>query len=385
MSAPPRDRPLFVLALAAALGGAFGGFVVHAPNRVADGVGLSLAEAPGPYGALVMTLVALMGALAFVKDERVRSRAALAVGLALALACLAAAGAFAARLAEGAKPAARTSLGPAFWIMLCAALAGVSTALRRLRPPRPAGAAVWAALALGACALAALGARDRLALAQAYMQRRAEFWSALSTHMALAGASVGAAAVASVGLAALALRRPAARDALFQTLGVLQTLPSLALFGALIAPLTALAARFPKLAEWGVAGVGATPALIALTLYALGPLTRGFVVALEGVAADVKEAGRGLGFGARSLLASVELPLAAPALISALRVASAQAIGLAAVAALIGAGGLGVFIFEGIGRYAPDLVLLGALPVVGLALAVDAGFAAAIAAARGRL
>ena len=103
-----------------------------------------------------------------------------------------------------------------------------------------------------------------------------------------------------------------------------------------------------------------------------------------GAAPEPKEAATGLGFSPRQLFFSVELPLASPALISGLRVVI-QAIGLATVAALIGAGGLGVFVFQGIGQYALDLVLLGAIPVILLALAADLFFQMLLAAARRRL
>ncbi len=96
----------------------------------------------------------------------------------------------------------------------------------------------------------------------------------------------------------------------------------------------------------------------------------------------MKDAAIGMGFDARALFLSVELPLALPALISGLRVVAIQAIGLAAVAALIGAGGLGVFVFQGIGQYALELVLLGAIPIILLALAADFLFQMLLAAAR---
>jgi osmoprotectant transport system permease protein len=168
-------------------------------------------------------------------------------------------------------------------------------------------------------------------------------------------------------------------------LEIIQTIPSIALFGALIAPLSALGARFPFIREAGVAGTGPAPAIIALTLYSLAPLVRIFVTGLSEVAPEPKEAALGLGFDRRQLFLAVELPLAAPALISGLRVVVIQAIGLATVAALIGAGGLGVFVFQGIGQYALDLVLLGAIPVILLALAADLSFQLLLASARRRL
>jgi osmoprotectant transport system permease protein len=163
-------------------------------------------------------------------------------------------------------------------------------------------------------------------------------------------------------------------NAVLASLAILQTVPSIALFGVLIAPLSRLGEHFPFFPRIGISGTGAAPAIIALILYSLLPLVRSFHAGLSGVAPDVKEAAAALGFNRRQILLKIEVPLALPALLSGLRVATVQAIGLATVAALIGAGGLGTFIFQGIGQYALDLVLLGAFPVILLALIANFAF-----------
>ncbi|HEX4186118.1 MAG TPA: ABC transporter permease, partial [Stellaceae bacterium] len=152
---------------------------------------------------------------------------------------------------------------------------------------------------------------------------------------------------------------------------MLQTIPSIALFGLLIVPLAALATAVPQLAALGIGGIGVAPAIVALVLYALLPVVRNTATGLAGVDAAVIEAGRGMGLTSRQIFWQVELPLALPVLLAGLRIVTVQAIGLAVVAALIGAGGLGTFVFEGLGQYAVDLVLLGALPAIFLALAAD--------------
>jgi osmoprotectant transport system permease protein len=143
------------------------------------------------------------------------------------------------------------------------------------------------------------------------------------------------------------------------------------MFGMQIVPQSLLAAAVPRLAEYGVGGIGVTPAIIALVLYALLPVVRNTSVGLMGVDSAAIEAGRGMGMSAPQLFKEIELPLALPVLLAGLRIVTVQAIGLAVVAALIGAGGLGTFVFEGLGQYAVDLVLLGALPAILLALAAD--------------
>jgi osmoprotectant transport system permease protein len=136
-------------------------------------------------------------------------------------------------------------------------------------------------------------------------------------------------------------------------------------------PLSALATAVPSLARLGIGGIGMAPALIALVLYALLPVVRSTVAGIGGVDSAVVDAARGMGMTRRQRFWRVELPLAMPVLLAGLRIVTVQAIGLAVVAALIGAGGLGSFVFEGLGQYAADLVLLGALPAIGLALAAD--------------
>jgi osmoprotectant transport system permease protein len=169
-----------------------------------------------------------------------------------------------------------------------------------------------------------------------------------------------------------AVRRPRWGRLVFAVLSVVQTIPSIALFGLLIAPLAALGAMWPGS---GIRGVGLAPALVALALYALLPIVQGVASGLAQVDAGVREAARGMGLSPRALLWRVEVPLALPLGLAALRAAAVQLVGLAVVAALIGAGGLGALVFQGLAAGALDLVLLGVVPVVALAAAIDAGFA----------
>jgi osmoprotectant transport system permease protein len=186
-------------------------------------------------------------------------------------------------------------------------------------------------------------------------------------------------------LGVVAARSPRLENPLFAVLNLLQTIPSIALFGLLIVPLSALAAAVPQLAAIGVGGIGVAPATVALVLYALLPVVRNTAVGLAGVDGAVIEAGRGMGLTSWQIFRQVEVPLALPVLLAGLRIVTVQAIGLAVVAALIGAGGLGTFVFEGLGQYAVDLVLLGALPAIFLALAADFILQTLSAALRGHL
>ncbi|MGA8402329.1 MAG: ABC transporter permease, partial [Stellaceae bacterium] len=171
---------------------------------------------------------------------------------------------------------------------------------------------------------------------------------------------------------------------LFAALSLLQTVPSIALFGLLIAPLSGLADAFAVLGRLGIGGVGPAPAIIALVLYALLPVARSTLAGIGGVSTASIDAARGMGMTPRQIFWQVEAPLAAPVLLAGLRIVTVQAIGLAVVAALIGAGGLGTFVFDGLGQYATNLVLLGALPAIVLALAADFLLRLAANSLRGR-
>ena len=150
------------------------------------------------------------------------------------------------------------------------------------------------------------------------------------------------------------------------------------LAGAAPAPFGGAGPRLTQpLASLGVRGIGAAPALIALTLYSLLPLVRNAYEGLRGVPEAAVQAGQGMGMSRRQVLLRVELPLALPLIFVGLRAAAVLIIGITTVAYLIGAGGLGVFIQRGIDQVVPDLVLLGALPVIALALLADGALRAA--------
>ncbi|EEQ3767164.1 ATP-binding cassette domain-containing protein [Escherichia coli] len=162
----------------------------------------------------------------------------------------------------------------------------------------------------------------------------------------------------------------ARQGAIFSLLNVIQTVPSVALFGLLIAPLAALVTAFPWLGKLGIAGTGMTPALIALVLYALLPLVRGVVVGLNQIPRDVLESARAMGMSGAQRFLHVQLPLALPVFLRSLRVVMVQTVGMAVIAALIGAGGFGALVFQGLLSSAIDLVLLGVIPVIVLAVLI---------------
>jgi osmoprotectant transport system permease protein len=367
-----RNQVRFVLVVIAALAVALSGFVGFAPNRLVSGSPIPLWTAAGTLytGGLATLGTVLLGA-SIARPSRPAHYTAAASAAFLLLLVLAAAGHAASTLMVGAKPATRISLGPAFWVLLGCAALSLADALQRLRAGTTARVFTVVAIAAGVTLLAVSGRFEALSIAREYEIRQQVFDDAVVRHMTLVGASVAVALTTGLPLGVAAAKRPRLQAPLFASLNVLQTIPSIALFGLLIVPLSGLVAAAPGLAALGIAGIGVTPAVIALVIYALLPVVRNTVAGLTNVDRAAIEAGRGTGLSSRQIFWYVELPLSLPVLLAGLRIVTVQAIGLAVVAALIGAGGLGTFVFEGLGQYAVDLVLLGALPAILLALAAD--------------
>jgi osmoprotectant transport system permease protein len=387
MAAMPKvhDRvllALFSLGLAVAF---LGGFLNNAPNRLAMGVAYPLSQAPALEAAAAMTGLCGLGLLSFARRRKLRSFATILAAALILWGSLAGAGHFAALLMKAGPPAARASLGPAFWTLASVAILAIIDAVQRGNFTFPVRVGIGAAFCAGFVLMAAAGDFDNLSLAREFWNNRGIFVSELLHHLELVCAAILFALMIGVPLTVLVMRKKAAAGFVFASLGILQTIPSIALFGVLIAPMSRLSELLPLLRGLGISGTGPTPAILALTLYALLPLVRGFYTGFSEVAMEVKDAAAAIGFGWRRRFIEVELPLALPALISGLRVVTIQAIGLASVAALIGAGGLGTFIFQGIGQYALDLVLVGAIPVILLALLANFIFEMLLGIARRNL
>jgi osmoprotectant transport system permease protein len=366
------NQVLFALVTVGAAAVAASGFVGYAPNRLVSGEPIPLWEAAhGLPSVGIAMLGAMLLTASFTPPSKPLHCAVAALAAALLLLVLATAGQAASILALTAKPASRISLGAAFWTLgACSVLAAID-ASQRLNVGIVARVLAAIAIGSGVVVLAVAGTFHALSIAREYESRHQVFADALLQHVTLVGASVGAALMIGFPLGVVAARSPRLQGPLFAILNILQTIPSIALFGLLIVPLSGLVAAVPQLAAFGIGGIGVTPAIIALVLYALLPVVRNTSVGLAEVDTAAIEAGRGMGLTRRQIFWQLELPLALPVLLAGLRIVTVQAIGLAVVAALIGAGGLGTFVFEGLGQYAVDLVLLGALPAIFLALAAD--------------
>jgi osmoprotectant transport system permease protein len=190
------------------------------------------------------------------------------------------------------------------------------------------------------------------------IHNRAEVWARSVEHIGLVAASMGIALAIGLPLGIAIVRRTALQRWVIGAANVVQTIPSLALFGFLIP------------VPW-IGGVGASTAIVALALYALLPILSNTSTGIAEVDPAVVEAARGMGMTPRQVLWQVQLPLAAPVLLAGVRVATVLCIGIATIAAAVGAGGLGVFIFRGVSMVNNSVILAGAIPAALLAIVAD--------------
>jgi osmoprotectant transport system permease protein len=342
------------------------------PNRIVPGTGHGLLSAVGWTGAGLVTGILLATIVLSTLPLRRRYEFLLGlIGLSLATMPLLLE-VFAALHLPESSPYARSSVGAGFWSLLFLLSLMLIETLGRLEARR------WLQLMLlvfvGGSWLVFLRGEglESLSLVREFNARPDKFQQALWTHLALALGAVTISAGLAFALALKMIRSPAWQRPLLGAVSFLQTIPSLAVFGLLIAPLSALSSALPFLRDLGIRGIGWAPALLALIAYSLLPMVRNTFVAITEVPESLADAARGMGMNEHQVFYQLKLPLALPVMIEGVRITTIQAIGLTAVAALIGAGGFGGFIFQGLGQAAMDLVLLGALPTIALALLADA-------------
>ncbi|AOF90914.1 ABC transporter permease [Sinorhizobium sp. RAC02] len=336
-------------------------------NRIVPGEARSILEAlPDGLGTALLAFIVLSLILIVLKTPTVFR---LVLGLVALLVLAVLIGLSAGHLTPPENTYARVSPASGFWLLSFAFALVTADALARLKLPPLARVALLAAVAAAVAALLMSGAWDGLSILKEYGSRAETFWLEASRHVMLALGSLAAATLVGLPLGILCHRVEALRAGVLNVLNIIQTIPSIALFGLLIAPLGWIALHVPGAAALGIRGIGAAPAFVALFLYSLLPVVANTVVGLAGVPRDANDAARGIGMTDRQRLFGVELPLAFPVILTGIRIVLVQNIGLATIAALIGGGGFGVFVFQGIGQTAMDLVLLGAVPTVALAFA----------------
>lgn len=334
------------------------------PNRIMPGQSIDLLNAAS-FGSLVplLLMLALTSLLSLLKYA-IPLRLLMLLGTLFLL--IYAVGVSASQLLIEASPLARVSLNGGFWLAIFwLALLITDAAIKLTLSPLSRLALVTLIMA-AVMTLLASGQWDSLSLLREY-HNQTDFWHQAIRHLQLSLGSIIPAVLVGIPLGVRCHRSARVKAMVFPVLNVLQTIPSLAMFGLLMIPLSLLATGYPLLAEFGIRGIGAAPAVIALFFYSLLPIVSNTTLGFDQIDASVRDAATGMGMSHRQRLWQLELPLALPVILTGLRVVVTMNIGLVAVAALVGGGGFGTYIFQGLGQTATDLVILGAVPTLVLA------------------
>ena len=385
-----RGNPVLTVYLALATAAAYGlPFLRVAPNRLLSGEPVYLEQVfhlqSSPFG--IACLCAIVGLLCVATCMPLQRLIQAIVIVAMGL-CLAGlwqlAGQYAGAISQPENTLARTNLGSAFWALGAIAWLIALDAINRrqltnfwrllVQTALLLPLALTVAASLSSASDMALNAGQHLSIVKEFANQSDVLKSAVLRHLQLVLLAILPAVAIGVPLAWRITRQPGLQKALFLVLNVIQTIPSIALFGLLMAPLAWMAVQMPALARAGISGVGMAPAIIALLLYALLPIVRSTLAGFGQVPTEVVHAARAMGMSPRQVLLQVELPLALPVLLIGLRTAVVQTTGLAAVSALVGAGGLGQIMFDGLFSAANELVILGVVPIVLLAMLADTFF-----------
>lgn len=373
-----------------------GPFVSFRRNRVVDGESASAVEALGILGwvAFGLWLFVLLTTLALWYRGRAssgnpgrtagRQMAAVrglppslaGVGCGLLATCallilLVQTGSAASAFASGQGPAGRTSFGWSFYLFLFA-LYLVLYAAAADTPSRAGRILVGLTPFLGVVLLTVFGALGELGIVREWTLTRSTFARELTRHLFYAlGATIGA-IVIGIPLGVISARHRGARSIIMGLLNLGQVLPVLAFIGIMMPILGAVGDRSETLRSLGISGIGWAPVMIVLLVYALFPVARNTLVAIQQLDPGVLDTAKGMGMSRWRTLWEVELPLAFPVVLAGVRIALVQSTAGAIIAAFVGGGGLGTIMFMGLEQTSMDLVLVGVVPIVALALFFDA-------------
>jgi len=335
------------------------------PNRVVKGILLYPIDL---FGSLL--IIAMMGGIVmlFVLQLRRKSPGVLTKALIISLALLPSLILIALSAVEISgiefnPSAARVSLGSGFYVLLL----GILIILSQFKSFK------W--LLLGMVILIVMSVMlnqvPNLGLIKEFNNVKDSFIKALSSHLTLALSSALSAIIPGILLGYVSYTHSRWREWVMGFVNLFQVAPTLSLLGLVMIPLSLLSKAYPILSQWGIKGIGFAPAFIVLTLYCLLPIVANAYAGFQQVDEAILSSAKGMGMTPFQIFTKVSFPLASPIILSGIRTALTQNIGNTILAGLVGGGGLGALIFLGLSQAAPDLVLLGTIPVVIMALMSD--------------
>jgi len=354
------------------LAACFMGWLILKPNRLATGISLNLGDSFGwGWGSVLVGLWIICVAASFLKKNKTRAILIGIIANIVLVLTIALAGFFALRILGNSSGLERVALSGGVYLTLIAIYIVIFAAYRSLKETLTLRLILtWSGVVI-AIALVASGKLDQISVVQEFIAQKERFFQELQQHVLLFSWSIAAGIIIGVPLGIWAFQSRKVEKPIFFLANITQTIPSLALFGLLIAPLSLLSQTFPVLQNIGIRGIGTTPALIALVIYSLLPIIQNTYAGLRELNPAMIDAGKGMGMGRFLIFWKIELPLSAPLILEGVRTSAVQTVGNTAVAALIGAGGLGQLIFQGLGQAASDLIILGSIPIIVLALLID--------------
>lgn len=255
----------------------------------------------------------------------------------------------------------RVALDTGYWLMLLGLFINIINTMKYLKNKLLLKLIFVITIVGGLVIVVLSGITDYLSIMREFHSKRDIFFNEFLNHITISMITISISSLIGFLLGVLVYKYDTVKKISFPILNISQTIPSIALFGIMVSLLPLLS----------LPGIGKLPAIIALVIYALLPITRNTYTALISVDRDIIEAGKSMGMSNFQLMYKVLFPLSVPIILNGIRIALIQVIGLTSIVTLIGAGGLGKFIFNGADSTAYDLILLGAIPVIIIAVICD--------------
>lgn len=215
------------------------------------------------------------------------------------------------------------------------------------------------------------GHLDNLSIMKEFFNRSGTFFRQIRRHFSLSIFSVIAGLILGIPTGVLIYKERKIEGPILFIINLGQTIPTLSLLGIVMVPLTLLSQQNKFIKDIGISGVGFAPAFIVLVIYALFPVVHNTIAGLKMIDQDLLETATGLGMKNNQIFWKIQLPLSLPIILGGIRIAITQSIGNTILAGLIGGGGLGSIIFLGLAQAAPDLILLGVIPLIAMAFIMD--------------
>ncbi|PTQ79795.1 osmoprotectant transport system permease protein [Trichococcus patagoniensis] len=363
-----KDKTLLLLSFVGAVAFVFMTLVELKPNRISQGIKYSSLEFFGSLGMVLLVLWGSLILLAFYEKKAKNIIIFILTSLLLLLLF------WILQLKTGDYTAgmtsARVSFSSGFYVQIFCMYMLFSTYTQRIKEHKYIKWIGFLSIFTILAYFMFTGTLDDLSLIKEYNIKKMQFTDNMRIHALLTFSSVVTGAIIAIPLGFLAYSKKKLEDKIMVPLSIIETIPSLSLFGILLVPLSGLG-KLPFFDAIGVSGIGWAPAYIALTLYTLLPIGRNTLTGFYSVEKNVIEAAKGMGMSKRQILMKIELPLAFPIIFTGIRIAFIQTIGGAVLAGLVGGGGMGTFVFLGLGEASPDLILLGVLPIVFFTVLLD--------------